>query len=57
MADNFIQEIIEKTCKQKNTEKRCTRAFRRAERIFAYRTCKSICLNFSTAAKYGGKCN
>ena len=34
-----------------------TLASPRTQRIPAYWTCKSICLNFGLAQKYNGKCN
>ncbi len=58
MADNFIQEIIEKDLDSKKYgDKVCTRFPPEPNGYLHIGHAKSICLNFSTAAKYGGKCN
>ena len=58
MADNFIHEIIEKDLESKKYgDKVCTRFPLEPNGYLHIGHAKSICLNFTTAAKYGGKCN
>ena len=58
MADNFIHEIIEKDLENKKYgDKVYTRFPPEPNGYLHIGRAKSICLNFSTAAKYGGKCN
>ena len=58
MADNFIHEIIEKDLENKKYgDKVYTRFLPEPNGYLHIGHAKSICLNFSTAAKYGGKCN
>ena len=61
--DNIWQTTLfrrssKKISNQKNTETRCVPVFRRNLTVYLHiGHAKSICLNFTTAAKYGGKCN
>lgn len=58
MADNFIHEIIEKDLENKKyPDAICTRFPPEPNGYLHIGHAKSICLNFSTATKYGGKCN
>ena len=58
MADNFIHEIIEKDLENKKYgDKVYTRFPPEPNGYLHIGHAPSICLNFSTAAKYGGKCN
>ena len=58
MADNFIHEIIERDLENhRYGDKVCTRFPPEPNGYLHIGHAKSICLNFTTAAKYGGKCN
>ena len=58
MADNFIHEIIEKDLENKKYGDKVYIRFPPEPNGYLHiGHAKSICLNFSTAAKYGGKCN
>lgn len=58
MADNFIHEIIKRDLENhRYGDKVCTRFPPEPNGYLHIGHAKSICLNFTTAAKYGGKCN
>ena len=55
--NNFITEIIDDDIKNKKNNKIITRFPPEPNGYLHIGHAKSICINFSIAEKYGGKCN